>query len=155
MTVIESAYSISVCPKLGQTRGELFLPFVRISDERSDWKNIGISRDTGNNLVRVAEIFGNITSEELHAHKFRSSQIETSKGQTLFDALPKTLQADISAPSELVKHGSIVLVRANLARRQRRQWCNEMWHLRRYTGRAKQPCRRVLWLASVLLPIIF
>lgn len=76
--------------------------------------------------MRIAELFGNSTAEELHAHKFRSSQIETNEGMQFFDALPKTLQADISAPSELVKHGSIVLVRANLARRQRRQWCNEM-----------------------------
>ena len=32
-------------------------------------------------------------------HKFRSSQIGTNEGQAVFDALPKTLQADISAPS--------------------------------------------------------
>lgn len=39
-------------------------------------------------------------------YNFRSSQIETNEGQTFFDTLPKTLQADISAksaPSELVK----------------------------------------------------
>lgn len=32
-------------------------------------------------------------------YNFRSSQIETNEGQAVFDALPKTLQADISAPS--------------------------------------------------------
>ncbi len=32
-------------------------------------------------------------------YNFRSSQIETSEGQAVFDALPKTLQADIAAPS--------------------------------------------------------
>lgn len=39
-------------------------------------------------------------------YNFRSSQIETNEGQTFFDTLPKTLQADISAksaPSELVE----------------------------------------------------
>ena len=32
-------------------------------------------------------------------YNFRSSQIETNEGQAVFDALPKTLQADIAAPS--------------------------------------------------------
>lgn len=32
-------------------------------------------------------------------YNFRSSQIETNEGRAIFDALPKTLQADISAPS--------------------------------------------------------
>lgn len=73
--------------------------------------------------MRIAELFGNSTAEEIHVHKFRSSQIETSKGQALFDALPKTLQADISAPSapaELVEQGSTALARAKLAQRRRR-----------------------------------
>ena len=32
-------------------------------------------------------------------YNFRSSQIETNEGQAVFDALPKTLKSDISAPS--------------------------------------------------------
>ena len=35
----------------------------------------------------------------ISVYNFRSCQIDTSKGQEFFDALPKTLQADISAPS--------------------------------------------------------
>lgn len=35
----------------------------------------------------------------ISVYNFRSCQIDTSEGQEFFDALPKTLQADISAPS--------------------------------------------------------
>lgn len=35
----------------------------------------------------------------IQIYEYRSCQIGTSKGQAFFDALPKTLQADISAPS--------------------------------------------------------
>lgn len=35
----------------------------------------------------------------IQIYEFRSCQIGTNEGQVLFDALPKTLQADISAPS--------------------------------------------------------
>ena len=53
-------------------------------------ESIGISRDTGNNLVRVAEIFGNITSEE-------QKNLSQVKPSLLYEA------AKPSAPAELVE----------------------------------------------------
>ncbi len=53
-------------------------------------ESIGISRDTGNNLVRVAEIFGNITSEE-------QENLSQLKPSLLYEA------SKPSAPPELVE----------------------------------------------------
>ena len=53
-------------------------------------ESIGISRDTGNNLVRVAEIFGNISAEE-------QKNLSQLKPSLLYEA------AKPSAPPELVE----------------------------------------------------
>ncbi|MGN0666453.1 MAG: hypothetical protein ACI4KF_08000 [Huintestinicola sp.] len=53
-------------------------------------ESIGISRDTGNNLVRVAEIFGNISAEE-------QKNLSQLKPSLLYEA------ARPSAPTELVE----------------------------------------------------
>lgn len=53
-------------------------------------ESIGISRDTGNNLVRVAEIFGNISAEE-------QKSLSQLKPSLLYEA------ARPSAPAELVE----------------------------------------------------
>ncbi len=53
-------------------------------------ESIGISRDTGNNLVRVAEIFGNLTADE-------QKNLSQVKPSLLYEA------AKPSAPPQLVK----------------------------------------------------
>lgn len=79
-------------------------------------ESIGISRDTGNNLVRVAEIFGNISTEE-------QKNLSQLKPSLLYEA------ARPSAPPELVdqvKSGDITTHKEYIALKKQLEEAEEM-----------------------------
>lgn len=67
----------------------------------------------------------------IQIYEFRSCQIGTNEGQVLFDALPKTLQADISAPSappelvEQVMNGDITTHKEYIALKKELEEANK------------------------------
>lgn len=71
-------------------------------------ESLGISRDTGNNLVRIAELFGNSTSEEqVNLNKLTDGNIKLLYEAAKPSAPPKLVEqvksGDITTPKEYIE----------------------------------------------------
>lgn len=81
-------------------------------------ESIGISRDTGNNLVRVAELFGNSTAEEqINLNKLTDGNVKLLYEATKPSAPPELVEqvksGDITTHKEYIELKSSWKLRCN------------------------------------------